>query len=174
MLPSSNDLLVISDMQEWFRYPNVLALVEGILSFQTSFPGNTAYTTFIDTPGSVFENNLHRTKFQAVGMQKLLTEIQPSEWGDIFEHTGYSLLTDEFLEFYDLYDIERVRLCGVYLDVTILYTAFQLREKGIPFCIVEDLVTTQDVSHTPVFLESMKRVFGDLIVVNSTELMGVR
>lgn len=131
------NLLLIIDMQEGFRYPESEAILSNLLKLRKVFNGKIVFSKFVNDKGSLFERQLNWTKFQKDEDKKLFSELQASNSTE-FEHNDYTVLNESVLSFIKDNKIKKVYLSGIYTDVCIIKTAMDLFDKGIKTFVIED------------------------------------
>jgi len=162
-------LLLITDMQEGFRFPNVEAIIPPIIDACDHFNGGIVFSRFENAKNSHFERELGWTKFQSSEDRGLLRELGHLEFG-IFTHTGLSVLTYELLAHLLEHDIHCLTLAGVYLDVSILKCCMDCFDRHISVRVLSDCVTAQDASDDARYLASLARVIGSSNIISSQDL----
>lgn len=130
------DLLMIIDMQEGFRYLESEKIIDNIKHLHSVF-SIIAMTKFIDRPGSIFEKQLNWTTLQSEEKQKLMSEFVNIK-ANVFNHTTYNPLTEDFRTFVIERGIDRVFIAGIYTDVSVLVSAMLLFDMGLEVFVVKD------------------------------------
>lgn len=154
------NLLLIIDMQEGFRYANTEAILPNILKLKESFKGKIVFSKFTNDKGSLFEKQLNWTNFQNKTDKKLFSELQSSNNIEL-EHNGYTVLNSNLIRFIKDNKIEKVYLCGVYTNVSIIKTAMDLFDKNIKTFVIEDACNSlpgKNIQNAAI--ESLKRILG--------------
>lgn len=137
MIKNIENLLLIIDMQEGFRYAESEAILPNLLKLRKSFKGKIVFSKFANDRGLLFGKQLNWKKFQREKDKKLFSELQALN--DIeFEHNGYTVLNEDLIKFIKDNNITKVYLCGIYTDVCIIKTAMDLFDKKIKTFVIED------------------------------------
>ena len=137
MINNMENLLLIIDTQEGFRYAESEAVLPNILKLRESFKGKIVFSKFTNDKNSLFEKQLNWTKFQSEKDKKLFSELQASNNIE-FEHNGYTVLDENLVKFIKKNGTTKVYLCGIYTDVCIIKTAMDLFDKNIETFVIED------------------------------------
>lgn len=165
-----NRLLIIVDMQEGFRFDNVLKIVPSIRNLVMSFNGDVVFSCFENEKNSNFERVLNWKSFQNEFDREILKELSDLNFKK-FKHSTYSIFSEKLFEFMEENEYDEILFCGVYLDVSIFYGAIDLFDLGIPIKVISDSVTSQDENSNKVFLDSLRRVIGKDNVLNYEEVL---
>jgi len=131
------NLLLIIDMQEGFKYQESESILPNILKLKKIFNGKIVFSKFVNDKNSLFEKQLDWTKFQNSNDQKLFSELQASNNLEI-QHNSYTVLNDELSGFLKKNKITKVYLAGIYTDVCIIKTAMDLFDNNIETFVIED------------------------------------
>lgn len=164
------DLLLVVDMQEGFRSEESEDIVGKVAELVEGFKGEVVFSKFCNEEGSLFEEQLGWTRFQDEEDRRLLEKLRGLDGVDMV-HDGYTVATDDLLEYLKENDVGRVYVCGVYTDVCIKKAAMDLFDRGFEVFVVEDCCASlhgEDVHKSAV--ESLKHILGDDHVLNSLSL----
>ncbi len=74
-----NKLLLVIDMQEWFRAVESEKIIPEILKIKEKFDWKVVFTKFIDKKASLFEKQLNWTIFQNKDNQKIFKELDEKD-----------------------------------------------------------------------------------------------
>jgi len=164
------NLLLIIDMQNGFRYPESEAILPNLLKLKKSFKGKIVFSNFVNDKGSLFESQLKWTKFQNNEDKKLFSELQASTNTE-FEHNGYTVLTETLLKVIKDRKITKVYLCGIYTDVCIIKTAMDLFDKGIETFVIADACNSlHGRSIHDSAIESLKHILGKKQILSTNDV----
>jgi len=164
-----NNMLLVADMQEGFRFLNVEALIPRVAEVCQNFTGRVVFTRFENTKNSHFERELGWTKFQSEHDREILNEFRSLQF-KVFAHHGLSLLTWELLDYLNEHKINCITLAGIYLDVSILKCCMDCFDSQLSVRVLSDCVTAQDPSDNTRYLASLARIIGDSNILRSEEL----
>jgi len=165
----NNNLLLVADMQEGFRFPNVEAIIPRVSLACQNFKGRIVFTRFENTKDSHFERELGWTKFQSEQDREILSELKDLQFR-VFAHQGLSLLTWELLDYLNEHRINCITLAGIYLDVSILKCCMDCFDSQLSVRVLSDCVTAQDPSDDSRYLASLARIIGDRNILRSEQL----
>lgn len=160
MIKNMENLLLIIDMQEGFRYPEAESILPNLLKLRKSFNGKIVFSKFVNDKDSLFEKQLSWTKLQNEEDKKLFSELQASNNTE-FEHNGYTVLNESVSRFIKDNKITKVYLSGIYTDVCIIKTAMDLFDEGIETFVIEDACNSlHGKSIHDSAIESLKHILG--------------
>lgn len=170
MINNMENLLLIIDMQEGFRYQESEAILPNLLKLKRSFNGKIVFPKFVDNEGSLFEKQLSWTKFQSEENKKLFSELQASNNTE-FEHEGYTILNDNLVKFIGKNKITKVYLSGIYTDVCIIKAAMDLFDKGIETFVIKDACNSLhgEKIHDSA-IESLKHILGKKQILSTDDV----
>ncbi len=154
------NLLLIIDMQEGFRYQESENILPNLLKLKESFNGKIVFPTFVNDGKSLFEKQLSWTKFQNKEDQKLFSELQTSDNINI-QHNTYTVLNNELKEFIKTNKITKIYLTGIYTDVCIIKTAMDLFDNNIETFVIEDACNSlHGKNNHDSAIDSLKHILG--------------
>lgn len=154
------NLLLIIDMQEGFRFAESGAILPNLLKLKKSFKGKIVFSKFVNEENSLFEKQLNWTKFKNDGDKKLFSELQTSNNIQL-EHNTYTILNNKLKEFIKENNITNVYLCGIYTDVCIIKTAMDLFDNNIKTFVIEDACNSlHGKKNHDSAIDSLKHILG--------------
>ncbi len=158
-------------MQIGFDSPEIQKIIPQVKMLLNSFPGEKVFSNFIDDPHSQFEEQLNWTKFQNKINQKLLKPLNNHKVKQ-FQHSGYTVLTDELLHFIKSNDFTNIYLCGIYTDVCIIKTAMDIFDQKISVKVIEDACTSlHGVNSHKQAIDSLKHIIGSLNILRVEDIV---
>lgn len=137
MFNTMENLLLIIDMQEGFRYQESENILPNLLRLQKSFNGKIVFSKFVNDKNSLFEKQVNWTKFQNENDRKLFSELQASSNLEM-KHNNYTVLNGKLKEFIKKNKITKVYLSGIYTDICIIKTAMDLFDNNIEAFVIKD------------------------------------
>jgi nicotinamidase-related amidase len=154
------NLLLIIDMQEGFRYQESEIILPNLLKLKKFFNGKIVFSKFVNDKDSLFEKQLNWIKFQNKNDQKLFSELQSANNVE-FQHNTYTVLNDKLKEFIDTNKIAKVYLAGIYTDVCIIKTAMDLFDQDILTFVIEDACNSlHGKNNHDSAIDSLKHILG--------------
>jgi len=169
-MKENNDLLLVIDMQEGFRFDNVTNLTSAISRSCEHFTGRVMFACFKNEKGSRFERELGWRNFQSPADQEVLEELRHLEF-DCLWHSGLGILNESFQDYYRIEGVEKVFVAGVYLDVSVIKFCMDCFDSDIHCKILSDCVTAQSSINDDRYLASLSRVIGDSNIISSSDLV---
>ncbi|MCB9809545.1 cysteine hydrolase [Candidatus Peribacteria bacterium] len=169
--PHSNDLCIVIDMQQGFRYPEATAILPQVQQLVERFPGQVVLSLFRNEPGSFFETRLRWKKMQREEERALMPELDrallPRFW-----HSGYTVLTPELVQYIEAYAPDRVYIAGIYTDVCVLHTALSAADHGWHTLVVRDCCASlHGYRHHVMALETLLYALGEEYMVPLQSLL---
>lgn len=140
------DGLYILDPQKGFNHESVSAVFPAILDFQKDFPGHTLISKFINNLEGNFVTQLDWMRFSGPEDTNLLDGFGELE-AHVFEHTTYSCMGKEVINFIEQTEIDRLFIVGVFTDVCVTMTALESFDLGLTTYVISDLVGTLHGQH---------------------------
>jgi len=154
------NLLLIIDMQEGFRFAESEIILPNLLKLKKSFKEKIIFSKFVNDKNSLFEKQLNWTKFQNDGDKKLFSELQASNNIQL-EHNTYTVFNNRLKEFIKENNITKVYLCGIYTDVCIIKTAMDLFDNSIKTFVIEDACNSlHGKKNHDSAIDSLKHILG--------------
>lgn len=157
--------LIVIDMQEGFRYDNVVSITSKVNEIQKYFD-NIIYTKFKNSFESHFFKELNWDSFIEEKDINLLSEINVNPHSTFLIHKTYSIFDKESKKYIIDNHIKEIYLAGIYLDVCVLSLAMDLFDNEIRVKIISDCVTCQDKNHDNICLNSISKVIGHRNVIS--------
>ena len=165
-----NNLLLIIDMQEWFRQEKSEKILPNIMMLKKSFKGKIVFSKFSNNKNSLFEKQLNRFKFQNTNDKKLFFELKSEDNVEI-QHNTYTILNNELKEYIKLNNISKVYLAGIYTDVCIIKTAMDLFDENIITYVIEDACNSlHGKSNHDLAIDSLKHILGKKQIISTKHL----
>lgn len=125
-------------MQEGFRFTETEYIIENILNRLRNFSGIKIFTQFFDIPNSLFEQQLHWSKFQNEENQRILKEFDEISDKIIFRHSSYGVATKEMIDFLKENQVKKIFLTGIYTDVSVLKSAMDLFDNEFEVFVIKN------------------------------------
>ncbi|AGI47579.1 isochorismatase family protein Amidases nicotinamidase -like protein [Thermoplasmatales archaeon BRNA1] len=135
--------LLVIDLQYGFITEKTKDILPGIKELTEVWPEEDyiAATKFVNADDSPFTTDMGWEGLKTPDEQELAGFLRANA-DLVYEKTGYSAVTDEFLSFIEENGIDEVDVCGVDADCCILRTAFDLFEMGMPFLVLKKYVAS--------------------------------
>lgn len=145
-------------MQEGFRYKESEKIIPNVKKLISKFDGKIIFSCF-KNKNPLFEKQLNWTKFQNEEDVKVLKELENTS--PKFYHTGYTIVDKKITDFIKRNKIDKVYLCGVYTDASIIKTAMDLFDLGIDTFIIKNACASPngDSNHKS-SINSLERILG--------------
>jgi len=154
------NLLLIIDMQEGFRYAESEAILPNLLKLKKLFKGKIVFSRFVNNKNSLFEKQLKWTRFQNNKDKKLFLELRESNNIEV-EHETYTVLNRKLKEFISKNKVKKVYLCGIYTDVSVIKTAMDLFDNDIETFVIEDACNSlHGKKNHDSAIDSLKHILG--------------
>jgi len=163
-------LLIVIDLQKGWRHKTATesAMLRTVELCQ-EFPGDIIHCRFKNDPKSLFQTQLHWTRFVESDDTDEIPEIAklklPTRW-----RTTYSCVNDEMRSILKQYD--RVYIAGVFTDISVFVTALDIFDMNIPVGVVTDCIATlhgEPVHHY--CLRSLSHAIGKKSMVEAQTLV---
>jgi len=133
-------LLLVIDLQTGWRHKTATEQVMlDTVALCKQFDGDVIHCCFRNNPDSLFHTQLHWSGFVGSPDTDQIPEIAQLELPVYWRET-YSCLTPEVLPLLKRYD--HVYIAGVFTDISVLVTATEIFDLGIPVSVVGDCVAT--------------------------------
>lgn len=124
------DLLIVIDMQEGFKYRESKVIIPKLKKIINRFNGIVVFSCFENIKGSKFERDLRWKKFQDKGAKKILSELRYPK-AKVFRHDNYTVLNRALLRFIEMGRFKTVYLSGIYTDVCVIKAAMDAFDNNI-------------------------------------------